>query len=687
MRQGSTRTKPILGSRITSLKPACLLLAAVLFVMTMTPLAVHAKVVVSNIFNSHMVLQQEMDVPVWGTADAGEEVTVTFADQTLKTKADADGKWQVKLKPLKATPNQAGQTLTIAGSNTITFIDVLIGEVWFCSGQSNMAMTVGNSDNATEEKENANYPQIRLFTVLPSGRSRVPSDQVQGDWRICAPKSAGYFSAAAYYFGRELHQKLGVPVGLINSSSGGTLAQAWTSGDALQKNMPEYAKLYEDMVHPGRILDEKIAEYNALKQQYDAALKQMVALEEDVNAVKKYAAAEFDDSSWKTMNIPGNWSGSGLKKNEQGMVWYRKTIDVPASMAGKDLLLRLGLVFIVDTAWFNGESVGQTGSMAKYDWNLRRVRREYRVPGNLVKAGRNVIALRISSLHFGGGLVSNPKENIDVRPADAPGDKSAQISLQGEWRFLSVYEMPVLPGDPLHRNLPSVLFNGMVHPFIPLAIRGVIWYQGESNVSHNKIYERLLTTLITDWRTRWGQGDFPFLVVQLPNFQGSAARPTDDAWTLLREAQAGVAQTVPNVGLAVTFDVGDARNIHPGNKQAVGHRLALIAESEVYGMKDVVSSGPTFKSFQVKGSEVHVSFDNVGNGLVQKGDKLEGFGLQDKNGKWEWADAIIQGDQVIVSSDKIKEPVGVSHAWSSNPKVTLFNKAGLPAAQFKRETK
>jgi len=325
--------------------------------------------------------------------------------------------------------------------------------------------------------------------------------------------------------------------------------------------------------------------------------------------------------------------------------------------------------------------------VAKGDQRGRNVEREYRVPGKFVKAGRNVIAIRVSSFNRGGGIVGNSHEILKTELTDASGAGDASISFAGEWRYLPVFQLPARPVNPAGLRRPSVLFNGMIHPLIPYAMRGAVWYQGEANVSSNELYERLLTTLITDWRTRWGQGDFPFLVVQLPNYRGRATRPQDCHWTLLREAQARVARTLPNVGLAVTLDVGESGDIHPKNKQDVGKRLALIAEADVYGMKDVVSSGPTLNSFQIKGSEVHVSFDHIDGGLVQHGDKLEGFGLQDKDGNWEWADAKIQGDQVIVSSDKIKEPVGVCHAWTSNPKVTLYNKAGLPAAQFKSDAK
>lgn len=667
--------------------PTGWMIAAAVTMLLALPWATQAKVIVSGIFGSNMVLQQEMAVPVWGTADAGEEVTVTFADQTLKTKADAKGKWMVKLTAMKATANQKGQTLTVTGSKTIKkFDDVLIGEVWLCSGQSNMAFTVPSADDSTNEIKAANFPQIRMITVDRVRTARDPLDTMGGNWRVCEPKSVANYSAVAYFFGRDLHQKLGVPVGLINSSVGGTVAQAWTSGDALHKTMPEYDRQYQELVRPGHVLDQKIEAFETASKIYDASMKQLAAAEADMDAAAKYAAADFDDSSWKTMKVPGNWSGNGLPKNAQGMVWIRKTIDLPASMAGKDLLLRLGMVSSVDTAWFNGQQVGETGSIAKRDWNRSRVVREYRVPAKLVKAGKNVIALRVSSLRYGGGLLSSPKENIDVCLADAPKDKATQVSLQGEWRFLQVVEMSGPPSDPQSPNRPSILFNGMIHPLIPYAIRGAIWYQGESNSSAPQLYQRLLTTLITDWRGRWGQGDFPFLIVQLPNFKAVSSRPTGDSWTMLREAQADVARTVPNTGLAVTLDVGEANNIHPRNKQDVGKRLALIALATTYG-KDVVYQGPTFKSLQRKGSEVHVSFDHAAGGLVQKGDKLEGFGLAGKDGQWVWADAKIVGDQVVVSSDKVKEPAAVSYDWSSNPPATLFNKAGLPASQFNHEVK
>lgn len=688
MRLWAKRTKLFSLSNRSLATSARQLLVAALLVMVMTPLIAQAKVAVADVFGTHMVLQQNMAVPVWGTADAGEEVTVSFANQTVKAKADADGKWKVSLTALKATKDQKGQSLTVSGSNTITFEDVLIGEVWLCSGQSNMAWPLSRSNNAKEEIANADYPQIRLLKVWSSGKDREPAANVSGAWFPCDNGKAGGFSAVAYFFGRKLHKDLGVPIGLINSSIGGTPAQAWTSGKALEQSMPEYLKEYHEMVWPGNVLDTQIAEYETAKDAFASAMKTMAAHEADAKAVARYTPVDFDDSQWDVMSLPGSWDIKDQKQYD-GMVWLRKTIELPDTWAGKDITLKLGKIHDIDVTWFNSQEVGSEGSVAKHNQRGRYVEREYRVPGKFVKAGRNVIVIRMSSISRGGGLFGNSDQILKAHLADATATAAgdASVSFAGDWRYLPVFQLPDGPVNPQGARRPSVLFNGMIHPLIPYAMRGAIWYQGEANAAANALYERLLTTMITDWRTRWGQGDFPFLVVQLPNYRGTAAAPQDDAWTLLRESQARVARTVPNVGLAVTLDVGEPGNIHPTNKQDVGKRLALIAEADTYGMKDVVASGPTLKSFQIKGSEVHVSFDNVAGGLVQKGDKLEGFGLQDKDGKWVWADAKIQGEQVIVSSDKIKTPIGVCYAWTSNPKVTLFNKAGLPAAQFKSDAK
>lgn len=462
-------TVPSIPSVITRLS---LLLICMVVAVAAAPQTAEAKVTSADIFGSHMVLQQNMDVPVWGTADAGEEVTVSFADQSHKTKADADGKWRIKLKPLKAAADQKGQPLTIAGSNTITFEDVLIGEVWLCSGQSNMYWRVNQAKDAKAEIANADYPQIRMFSVVPDGRSRVPSDKVLGKWQVSTPKTVSGFSAVAYYFGRKLHKDLNVPVGLIASAVGGTKAEVWTSGDAIEKHMPEFAKAYAEMVHPGKVLEQKIEEYHADQKTFAVSMAKLVEHETDDKTAAQYAAPDFDDSSWESMAMPGYWILKGLKDYE-GLVWFRKTIDVPADWAGKDLQLNLGNIHAIDVTWFNGQEIGSTGSAAKSNFKMRNTGRVYQVPGKFVKAGKNVVAVRvISSLWRGGGFIGDEKTILKLKPVDSTPADAKAVSLVGDWRYLPVFQLSASPVNPEYVNRPSILFNGMIHPLIPYAIRG-----------------------------------------------------------------------------------------------------------------------------------------------------------------------------------------------------------------------
>ncbi|HEY3418367.1 MAG TPA: sialate O-acetylesterase [Armatimonadota bacterium] len=362
-----------------------------------------AEVKLPHIFSDHMVLQQKKAIPVWGTAAVGEDVTVSFAGQTVKTVADANGQWLVRLKAMKATAEQTGQTMTITGKNTVTFTDVLLGEVWICSGQSNMQMAVNGTNNAEQEIARANYPQIRLFTV-PNVTATVPQDDCGGLWTVCTPTTVRGFSAVGFFFGRYLQEQLKVPIGLINTSWGGTVAEAWTSGDALRGKLPEFTPTLDSLIGKNETLDQAVADYRkkvAVRQQ---ALDKLYAMEDDLASAGKTAAATFDDTSWKTMRLPANWETQGLP-DVDGIVWFRKTIEIPAAWAGKEIILRPGPIDEVDNAWCNGVLVGGKGRMRTGETQFWNQPREYHVPGNLVKAGANVVAIRVFDAAGQGGAV------------------------------------------------------------------------------------------------------------------------------------------------------------------------------------------------------------------------------------------------------------------------------------------
>ena len=447
-----------------------------------------ADVKLPSVLSNHMVLQQGMPVPIWGTAETGEKVTVTFGGQTEEATADTAGKWSVKLAALPVSAKPA--ELVVKGKNTITLSDILVGEVWICSGQSNMGFNTGSAINAAKEIAEANYPDIRLFTVQNVATDEPQSD-THGDWAACTPQTVPGFTAVGYFFGRDLYKSLGVPVGLIHTSWGGTIAEAWAAPTGLAGD-PDFAP----------ILDR-------------------------AKTTKK--------------------------------------------------------------------------------------------------------------------------------------------------------------GDP---NAASRLWNGMIVPIVPFAAKGAIWYQGESNAGRAYQYRKLLPAMIKTWRDAWGEKDFDFYIVSLANFTNPPQQPGDSDWAELREAQTLTAN-MPHNGQALAIDLADPGNpgdIHPKNKQDVGHRLALVAEAKTYGKKDIAYSGPVYDSMKEENGKVRLSFKELNGGLVAKGgEPLKGFQIAGEDKKWQWADASIDGENVIVSSGQVPHPVAVRYAWANNPVANLYNKADLPAVPFRTD--
>jgi sialate O-acetylesterase len=506
------------------MKPSPVVLA--LSLASLAPLS--AAVRLPALFSDHMVLQRDRAVPVWGWADPGEAVTVSIAGQSQSTKAGADGKWSVKLDPLAAN---GPLTMTVKGSNEITVDDVLVGEVWLASGQSNMQMQVNGVNNAKGEIAKAKFPEIRMFSVAQK-TAETPQDECGGEWVVCGPETVARFSATAYFFGRDLHQALKVPVGLINASWGGTPIEGWTSLPA-QRSLPALAPALESW-------EKKVAE-------------------------------PFDEAQAKARHA---------KRME---AW--KNQSAKATAAGK------------------------------------------RPP-------------------------QQPRPELSPR---------------------------------LQPRRPANLFNGMIAPLVPYAIRGAIWYQGEGNAGPAaRLYAQQLPLMIRDWRQRWGQGDFPFASVQLPGFK----QPVDDpaaasGWALIREAMLK-SRALPNTGMAIVIDAGDATNIHPKDKQTVGKRLALWARAEVYGEK-IPSSGPLPAGHEIKDGAIVLKFTHTDGGLKSKDAELRGFAIAGEDRKWVWATARIEGDTVIVSSPDVKAPVAARYAWADNPTAPLVNGAGLPASPFRTD--
>lgn len=639
------------------------------------------------IFGDNMVLQRTDKCPVWGTAATGQRITVQIGDAIrAETTADASGRWRAVVDTSKL-PDTPMEVTVSAGDEHVVFHNALIGEVWFCSGQSNMEWPLVNARDGTKEVAAANHPKMRLFTVSgPIGMT--PVDDVQGSWSECAPEVASNFSAVAYFFGRELHEKLGgAPVGLIDDSWGGTNIESWTSAEALRSEPTVHHLIDSVPTDPATLEALRAKAATAIREWED---KTMVLDPGNTGFEKGWANPETSDADWKSMRLPQYWERAGL--NIDGVVWFRREVTIPSEWSGRDLLLELGPVDDFDTTYFDNAEVGHTGREATDAYRRPRV---YTVPAKLVKPGRAVMAVRVHDWAGDGGFWGEPNA-MKLAPVNAP--KESAISLARDWRYKVEFEhaplsaatlfwgRPAPPvGLPDNPNTPTTIFNGRVSPIIPYSIRGAIWYQGENNTGRAYQYRTLLPLLIKDWRARWGQGDFPFYIVQLANFMDRKEEPTQSDWAELREAQLMTTKSVPNTGLAVTIDVGEAMDIHPRDKQTVGHRLVLWALAKTYG-KDVACSGPVLESFKVEGDHIRLRFASTGGGLIAKGEKLTGFAIAGADRKFVWADAKVEGDSdVIVRSEKVSEPAAVRYAWASNPACNLYNKADLPASPFRTD--
>jgi sialate O-acetylesterase len=630
---------------------------------------------VASIFSDHMVVQRDAAIPVWGWDVPGQRVTVELAGQAAAATAGADGRWQVSLPAL---PAGGPHMLTARGSETIVLGDVLVGEVWICSGQSNMEWPLSMAANGAEEVAAADFPAVRLY-MAPKRISLTPVDDIAARWASCTPKNAATFSAVGYFFGRELHRRLGVPVGLINSSWGGTNAQTWTSAQGLASD-PALGGYLEDLAR-ARLLTEGEAEaaFQAARREFLAKLPQDAG---NRGFADGWAAPDHDDRAWGSMELPDFWTRTGLLTH--GVVWFRREVIVPAGWCGGDLRLSLGAVDKNDDTYFNGVRVGGlTWAEAPQSWCTPR---DYTVSAGLVKPGRNTIAVRAMSNYTGGGM-AGPAMLMQLAPADRT--KGQPVSLAGAWRcrieqnFGVVPQVPE-PASPRNQNMPTALFNGMVAPLIPFAMRGAIWYQGESNAADAARYRALFSALIRDWRRRWGLGDFPFHFVQLANYvsQGKEADFADEPWPRLREAQS-LTRSLPRTGMAVTIDIGEARDIHPRNKQDVGLRLARCALALDYG-QPVACLGPQFESLRREAGALRIEFAHA-EGLRAEGGVVRGLAVAGADRVFHVANARIEGTCVVASCPDVKEPVAARYGWSNCPTCTLYNRDNLPAEPFRTD--
>lgn len=625
-----------------------------------------AKIIMPKIFADGMVLQRDIPVPIWGWADAGEKVTVTFLGKRYTTKADTDGKWILKLAEMKA-----GGTfeMTIQGKEkeAITIKNIMIGEVWIASGQSNMEWKIDWLPYKNTEPSLANFSQIRMFTVPRELSAKPEKDITGGTWQEAVGNNVKDFSAVAYFFAKELYQHYKIPIGIINTSWGGTIAETWMSAGAA-KQIPDFKAVVEDLEKTPDAIEKAKREAEEARKRFE----EMVNVKE-TGLVEKWWQNDLNTNDWKEMKLPTLWESAGLP-NLDGVVWFRKEIEIPEKYLGKDLVLSLGAIDDSDETYFNGEKIGQT--MQKY-----AEARVYKIPANKLKNGKNTLTIRVIDTGGGGGIYGKPEEMFVGLGTERI------VELAGNWKYkVGLGENISLPQSFGPNSRPTLLYNAMIYPLVPYAIRGAIWYQGESNAGRAYQYRTVFPALIQDWRNQWKQGDFPFLFVQLANFMKFEDEPKDSDWAELREAQT-MTLSLPNTGMAVITDIGEANDIHPKNKHDVGKRLALAAKKVAY-KEDIIYSSPMYESMQVNGNKIVISFKNIGSGLMVK-DRygyIKGFAIAGEDKKFYWAKAYLDGDKVIVENESVSKPVAVRYAWANNPEdANLFSKEGLPVCPFRTD--
>lgn len=618
---------------------------------------------VGPLISDGMVLQRDVPVPIWGVAAPADEVTVTMARQSVTARAGSDGKWEIELA---AMPAGGPYEMTITtGDDRLRIANVLLGDVWVCSGQSNMEWVVADSMNATAEIKLASEPWIRHFKVPRSWAAEPMGTLAGGSWEVANPDQVGAFTAVGYFFARQLRRNVDVPIGLINTSWGGSRIEPWMSAAALDMDAEDIQQVLEDERQYEQELRAALAERVGETPETDRGF---------VDGQPIWADPELDDTGWVEITVPSAWEAAGYPGMD-GIAWYRTSFQLSAEEAQQGIHLGLGAIDDSDISWVNGHEVGRTENA----WNQARL---YEVPPEVLEPGRNVIAVRVEDTGGGGGIQGNP----GLLFLEA-GDR--QLSLAGPWRFAVGYFTVNL--EDHKRQLPTLLYNHMVHPLLGFPVKGVLWYQGESNADFMEdavAYRDLFVDMIRDWRRGWGIEDLPFLWVQLASFMSPPSEPVESAWAMLRESQSK-ALDLPGTAQVITLDVGEALDVHPTNKQAVGHRLALAARGVAYGHR-VVFSGPTYRDQEIKGDRVTVSFDHVGSGLVGRnaaGASLRGFAVAGPDRRFVWANAMIEGDRVVVWSPSVPDPVAVRYAWADNPEgANLYNREGLPAGPFRTDS-
>ncbi|AVR44648.1 sialate O-acetylesterase [Christiangramia fulva] len=617
-----------------------------------------AQVRLPRLVSDGMVLQRNSNVNVWGWASKGEPVSIHFLQKTYTTTADQNGDWSMTISGLKAG---GPFEMNIKGKNEIVLKDIYVGDVWLASGQSNMELPMSRVEPRYEDEiATASNNELRFFEVPKTyDFNEVHQDLESGHWAPVSQENIRELSAVAYFFAKNLYPRYQIPIGIINSSLGGSPVESWISEEALKKFPAPYEEFQR---FQNKSYRDSIAESDARRMhQWYEQLQ-----EKDKGVREGWSNGTTKTNNWDTMKIPGYWA-SGLG-NKNGSVWFQRQVEIPKDLEGEPVKLLLGRIVDADSVFVNGTYVGNT----TYQYPPRR----YQIPSGVLNAGENTFTIRVINESGQGGFVPDKPYKL-VFP-------NREIDLKGPWKYQLGGAMPALQSPTFIRWKPVGLYNAMINPITPYTMKGVIWYQGESNTGNPGQYKELFTTMIKDWRQKFRQEDLPFLFVQLANFMESKDTPQDSNWARLREAQAQTL-SVPNTGMAVTIDVGEWNDIHPLNKKAVGDRLAQAARKVAYN-EDVVPGGPLYKSSRVSGDSIVISFNNTAEGLKTKGKTLQGFAIAGKDHEFVWATAEIQGDQVVVYSPEVKDPVAVRYGWDDNPDTAnLYNSEGLPASPFRTD--
>jgi len=606
------------------------------------------------------ILQRDAATSVWGWAEDGEAIEVRLDGKVLATTTTENGEWRVLIPAQSAGgPHE----ITVTGDTSITIDDVYFGDVWVASGQSNMELPMERvKEKYPDVIATANHPLIRQYKVAKDYDFDAPyKDLPGGQWVASTPESVLNFSAVGFFFAKSISDTRQVPIGIIGNSYGGSPAEAWMSEQALEE-YPHYLKVarsYREEGYLQSLLDANRKIFSDWNENVDR-------IDEGLAAAPNWSASEYDDSGWQTFDLPQFWADTSTGPIN-GVVWFRKEIEIPEALAGRPAKLMLGRIIDADTAYINGTQVGNT----TYQYPPRR----YDVGNDILRAGKNTIAVRVVNSAGNGGFVNDKPYWLRV------GDTT--IDLEGEWLYkVGAVSEAIGPPEFVEHRQPLGMHNAMLAPLLKMTIKGVIWYQGETNTDRPAEYVHLFPAMIRDWRANWKQGDFPFLFVQLANFMEARDEPVESGWAETRNAQF-LALREPNTAMAVTIDVGEWNDIHPLNKRAVGERLALVARSVAYGESELVFSGPVVREVHARANELVIGFDHVGSGLRAHGDRLEEFAIAGADRVFVWANAIIDGDTVVVSSESVREPAYVRYAWADNPDgANLYNAEGLPAPPF-----